>query len=128
MNEEISKIFYEIAALLDMKEVSFKPRAYEKAALAIKTLEQDIKDIYKKGGLKALMEIPGIGLGIAEKIEEYIKTRHIRDYEQLKKQIPVDVSGLTLLKASGQKAFTVSIKNLALKPLASLKKRPKPEN
>ena len=31
-NKEIAKIFYEIADLLQMQEVEFKPQAYQKAA------------------------------------------------------------------------------------------------
>ena len=53
-NEEIAKILYEIALYLEMKEVAFKPRTYEKAAESIEAIEEDISDIYKKGGLKAL--------------------------------------------------------------------------
>ncbi len=125
MNQEIAKIFYEIAILLDMKEVAFKPRAYEKAALIIETLEEDIKDIYKKGGLKALTDMPGIGQGIAERIEEYIKTGHIKDYERLKKQVPVDVSGLTSIEGLGPKSVYKLYKKLGIKTVGELEKAAK---
>src|SRR3989344_5837330 len=125
MNEEISKILGEIAVLLDMKEVAFKPRAYEKAALIIETLEEDVRDIYKKGGLKALMNIPGIGQGIAERIEEYIKTKRIKDYERLKKEIPVDVSGLTSIESLGPKTVYNLYKKLGIKTVGELEKAAK---
>lgn len=48
-NEEIAKILYEMALYLEMKEVAFKPRAFEKAAQSIEALEEDVNDIYKKG-------------------------------------------------------------------------------
>ena len=73
MNKEISKILYEMSMLLEMKEVEFKPRAYEKAADSIELLAEDIGDIYKHGGMKAIGDIPGVGPSIGEKIEEYIK-------------------------------------------------------
>src|SRR3989344_7829460 len=80
-NYELARIFYEIADILEMKDVEWKPRAYRKAAKAIETLPEDIADIYKKGGLKALDEIPGVGSRIAEKMVEYIKTGKIKEYE-----------------------------------------------
>ncbi|MEK7536995.1 MAG: DNA polymerase/3'-5' exonuclease PolX [Patescibacteria group bacterium] len=125
MNEEISKILFEIAMLLEMKEVPFKPRAYEKAALIIETLEEDVRDIYKKGGLKALMDISGIGQGIAEKIEEYIKTKRIKDYEHLKKQVPVDVSELTSVEGLGPKSVYKLYKKLGIKTIGELEKAAK---
>ncbi|MBI4117247.1 MAG: DNA polymerase/3'-5' exonuclease PolX [Parcubacteria group bacterium] len=125
MNEEISKILSEMAMLLEMKEVPFKPRAYEKAALIIETLEEDVRDIYKKGDLKALMDIPGIGQGIAEKIEEYIKTKRIKDYEHLKKQIPVDISGLTSIESLGPKSVYKLYKKLGIKTIGELEKAAK---
>ena len=60
-NQEIAKIFYEIADYLEMEGVAFKPYAYQKTAITLETLEEDIEEIYKKGGLKALKEIPGVG-------------------------------------------------------------------
>ncbi len=103
MNEEISKILYEIAILLEMKGIEFKPRAYEKASQAIASLSEPVESIYKKDGLKALMEIPGIGERIAQKIEQYIKTGHIKEYESLKKKIPVDLEDLSSIEGLGPK-------------------------
>ncbi len=126
MNQEIAKIFYEIAMLLDMKEVDFKPRAYEKAALIIENLEEDVKDIYKKEGLKGLTKIPGIGQGIAQKIEEYIKTnKRIKDYRTLKKEIPVDVSGLTSIEGLGPKSVYKLYRKLGIKTVSQLEKAAK---
>ena len=64
-NQEIAGIFYEISDYLEMDEVPFKPYAYQKAAITLETLEEDIEEIYKKGGIKALLGIPGVGKSIA---------------------------------------------------------------
>ena len=61
INQEIAAIFYEIADILDMKNVEWKPRAFRQAAKAIDSLEKDLRTIYKKGNIKLLKEIPGIG-------------------------------------------------------------------
>src|SRR3989338_3574870 len=104
VNSELAKILYEMAVFLEMKDVPFKPRAFEKAAESVEALEKDVKEIYKSGGTKTLMsEISGVGKGIAEKIEEYIKTRRIKDYEKMKKEIPVDISGLRSVEGMGPK-------------------------
>lgn len=124
-NQEIAKIFYEISELLEMKDIPFKPRAYEKAALAIENLEEEIEEIYKKGGLKALKEIPGVGESIAEKIEEIIRTGHLKYYEKLKKKIPVDLEEITAVEGVGPKMVMKLYKHLGIKTLHDLEKAAK---
>jgi len=82
-NQEIAKILREIAEMLEINSVAFKPRAYRKAAESIENLREDILTIYKKGGLKAIDGIPDIGKSIAKKIEEYLKKGKIKYYEEL---------------------------------------------
>src|SRR3989344_4357997 len=122
MNEKLAKLLNEVATLLDMKEVPFKPRAFEKAAYAIESLGEDIKDIYKKSGIKGLEEIPGVGKGIAERIEEYIKTGHVEDFEKLKKEVPVDLDNLTKIEGLGPKTILKLYKKLDIKTVAQLEK------
>ena len=64
-NDEIARVLYEIGEYLDMQGVQFKPRAYEKAAQTIEGLQEEVTEIYKKGGLKAVEDIPGVGVSIA---------------------------------------------------------------
>jgi len=89
-NLELAKIFYEIANILEIQDVQWKPRAYRKAAQSIESLNEDIEIIYEKGGLKALDNIPGVGKGISKKIAEYIETGKIKEYQKLKKKFPVE--------------------------------------
>lgn len=124
-NEEIAKILYEIALYLEMKEVAFKPRAYEKAAQSIEATEEDVDDIYKRGGLKALEEIPSIGKGIGERIEEYLKTGRVKDYEKLKKQIPVDVQSLSAIEGIGPKLIKLFYQKLKIKNINDLERAAK---
>jgi len=121
-NQDIAKILYEIAIYLEMDNVQFKPRAYEKAANSIEALEDDVSDIYKRGGLKALMEIPGVGASIAEKIEEMIKTGKCRYHEELKKKIPVDVESLTSIEGLGPKKIKILYQKLKIKTIEDLEK------
>ncbi len=111
-----------MSVLLEMKEVEFKPRAYEKAAGSIESLAEDVGDIYKHGGLKALEDIPGIGPSIGEKIEEYIKSGRIKEYERLKKSIPVDIEGLSSVEGIGPKTILRLYKKLGIKTRDQLEK------
>jgi len=124
-NEEIAKIFHGMALYLEIKEVPFKPRAFEKAAQSIEATEDDIADIYKKGGLKALEDIPSVGKGIAERIEEYLKTGRVKDYEKLEKQIPVDIQALSEIEGVGPKLIKLFYQKLKIKNIADLEKAAK---
>ncbi|MCL5262376.1 MAG: DNA polymerase III, partial [Candidatus Marsarchaeota archaeon] len=59
-NKELAEIFEEIADMLSIDETKtsrFEVRAYQAAALNISGLQEDIEDIYRRGGTKALMEV-----------------------------------------------------------------------
>lgn len=114
VNFNLAKIFREISIFLEMKGVDFKPQAYEKAAHSIEMLEQDLSEIYKDGGIKALEKIPGVGKGIAERIEEYLKLHRIEDYEKLKKQIPVKIDELASVEGVGPKMILKLYKKLGI--------------
>ena len=88
-NQEITKILREIAGMLEIDSVAFKPRAYRKAAQSIENLKEDLLTLYKKGGLKAIDNIPGVGKSIAKKIEEYLKKGKIKYYEELKEKTAI---------------------------------------
>ncbi|MEK7500676.1 MAG: DNA polymerase/3'-5' exonuclease PolX [Patescibacteria group bacterium] len=125
INQDIAKIFREMAVMLEMQGVAFKPRAFERAAQDIENLAGDLKEIYKKGGLKALEDVPGVGRGMAERIEEYIKTHRIKDYEQLKKKIPVKIDELTAVEGIGPKAVYKLYKELGIRNLGQMEKAAK---
>ena len=123
-NQELAKIFYEIANCFEMEGVDFKPLAYQKAALFLEGIE-DVEKIYKKGGLKALEDLPAIGKSIALKIEEYLKNGKIKYYEQIKKQFPIDFSGITAVEGLGPKKIKILYQKLDIKNLNDLEKAAK---
>ncbi|MEW6062944.1 MAG: DNA polymerase/3'-5' exonuclease PolX [Nanoarchaeota archaeon] len=119
-NQEIAALFYEIADILEIKNIQWKPRAYRKAAQTIESLAEPIENIYKKGGIKSLKEIPGVGQGIAEKIEEYLKTGHIKEMEILKKSLPTGLDELMQISSLGPKKIMHLYKKLKIKNLKDL--------
>jgi DNA polymerase (family 10) len=124
-NQEIAKIFYEIASYLEMEGIQFKPYAYEKAAITLETLEKDIEEIYREGGKEALLKIPGIGESMAEKIEEYLKTGKIKYYEELKKKTPINIEELTAVEGLGPKKAKVLYEKLGIRNLKDLEEAAK---
>lgn len=122
MNQEIAKIFKEIAIILEADNVPFKPQAYERAAEVIDSLGEDVKETYRRGGLKALEEIPGVGVSLAEKIEEYIKKGRIKYYDGLKKKMPVDITGLKAVEGLGPKRIKELYQKLKIKNVKDLEK------
>lgn len=121
-NQELAKIFYEIAVILEMEDVPFKPQAYEKAALGLEALSEDVEKIYEQGGIKALEELPGVGKSIAEKIVEYLKTGKIKEYQQMKKKMPVDIEELMAVEGLGPKKISILYKELRIKNLRDLER------
>lgn len=121
-NREIAKIFYGIAEYLKMDDVAFRPQAYEKAALALESLEESVENIYEKGGKRALEEIPGVGKHIAERIEEYLKTGKIDYYEQFKKRLPLNMEELMAVEGLGPRKIKILYQKLGVSDLKSLEK------
>ena len=91
MNKEIAKIFKDIIQLLEIKgdkALSYKLRAYKNAINILDNLKIDIDEIYKEKGLKGIREL-GIGEKNAKKIEEYIKKKKIKEYDELKEETAI---------------------------------------
>lgn len=121
-NKEIAKIFYDMARFLKLEGVDFKPYAYERAASSLEGLQNDVSAIYREGGIKALMEISGIGKAMADHIEEYLKTGKIKIYEKYKKQLPVDLDELSRVEGLGLKRAKILYQKLGIKNLKDLER------
>ncbi len=119
-NLEIANLFYEIADILEMRNVQWKPRAYRRAAKSIESMSEAIEDVYKKGGKKALMEISGIGASLAEHIEEYLKTGKVKEWQALMKKIPKGVEELMHVEGLGPKKVQFLYEKLHIKSIKEL--------
>ena len=124
-NQELAKIFSETAIFLEMEEASFRSISYERAALNLETLEKDVSEVYENKGIKGLEEIPGIGVNLARKIEEYLRTGKIKLYEELKKKTPVDLESLIAVEGIGPKMVRDLWHHLKIRNLKDLEKAAK---
>lgn len=121
-NREMAVKLFEMAALLDMQEVAFKPRAYEKAALSVESFDIDVGEMYKKGGLKALEQIPSVGKGIALHMEEMVKTGSFKEYRALKKKVPVNIAELLNIEGVGPRMIKTLWEKLHVRNLKQLER------
>ena len=117
MLEEIGMML----SLDDRPTARFEVRAYQKAALTISTLQEPIEDIFKKGGSSALMELSGIGKGIAESISEYLTTGSMSKYDGLKKKYPAKFMELSKVEGLGPKKIQALYSALGVKDLEGLR-------
>ncbi len=108
-----------------MQDVAFKPYAYEKAAISLQTLQQDVAQLYLEGGRKRLEELDGIGKAMSDHIEEYIKTGKIKVYEEFKKSLPVNLDEMTRVEGLGPRKVKVLYEKLGITNLKELEKAAK---
>ncbi len=118
MNKKVAQIFNEVADLLEVKGVDFKPRAYRKAARKIKSMKADIKDHYEEGTLR---EIEGIGKAIEGKIEEIIETDSLEYLEELKEELPAGLIDVMKVPDIGPKSAKKLYEELDVVDLETLK-------
>jgi DNA polymerase (family 10) len=121
-NQELAKILFEFSYYETIKGTPFKPRAYEMASESLAALGDDVKTAWKKGGVKELKKLPGIGQSIAEMIDEFYRTGKVKEYIAMKKRFPVDIWGLAAIEGIGPKTIAVLHKKLKVKNLKDLER------
>ncbi len=115
-----------MADLLELGEENpFRIRAYQKAAHNIESFSENVGSLYKKGGLAALEGIPGIGKGIAEHIEEMIKTGKLKAHEGLLKKFPGSLLELMAVPGIGPKTAILLHKKMKIDSIDRLEKAAK---
>lgn len=118
-NRLVAKILYEVADLLELEGVEFKPRAYRRAAQAVESCPIPIEDLVAQGRLH---ELPGVGESIAQKIEEIVRTGKLALHEELKAKLPVDLYALTQVEGVGPKTAKLLYEALGVRTLEDLER------
>ncbi len=126
-NSEVASVLYEIADMLEMQNVDFKPAAYRKAARSVEESRDGIAIIYGKSGEEGLRKLPGVGESIAKKIAELLATGKLGYYADLKKKFPKHISELMEVPGLGPKRIKLLHEKLKISTLkqleAAVKKR-----
>lgn len=105
-NRNIAAIFYETADLMEIRgDDPFRIRSYRRAAEAVEGLAYRVADISAE--TKKLLEIPGIGKGMASSIQQLVKEGNFGLHaDLLQKYRP---SMLDLLKIQGLGPKTIAL-------------------
>ncbi len=119
-NLEIADILRMAADMLEIKgENPFKVKAYRQAVLTLETLPGDAGRMLRHGKLE---NIPGIGKGLAEKIEEIVSTGHLKYLEELRKSLPEGLVKMLEIPNVGPKTVHALFENLGIESIDELEK------
>jgi len=119
-NKEIAAHLDRIADALEIKgEIGFKVIAYRKAARVLADMTDDIENLAAEGRLQ---QIPGIGGGIARKIDEYLKTGEMKKYREALTGIPEGLLELLEIQGLGGKTIHLMHQELGIRDLEDLKR------
>lgn len=117
-NQAVAGILFEIAQILELQNVQFKPRAYQRAAMNIESLGEDVEALANAGRLS---EIPGVGEAIAEKVTEFLRTGRLKYLERLRKEVPAGLLDILKLPGVGPKTAARLHRELKIRSLDQLK-------
>jgi DNA polymerase (family X) len=119
-NKKISQILSQTADILEIKEANpWRINAYRQASHYLENLEQDINLIAQKNKLQTL---PGIGPGLANYINDLIKTGTCAEFKKLKKEVPLSVLKLLEIEGLGPKKLKFLFKKFKITSLYKLEK------
>jgi DNA polymerase (family 10) len=117
-NEKVAKTFEVMAVLLQLDEQNpFRVRAYQRASEAIAALPTPVSEMPRE----QLLEVPGIGKGIADHIDELSRTGKLEELDGLFKKYPPGVLDMTQVGGVGPKRAKILFEQLKIDSLEKLK-------
>jgi DNA polymerase (family 10) len=123
-NNDIAEVFNTVADLLEIKgENPFRVRAYRDAARTVDGLSQSATEMIEEG--RDLSKLSGIGKDLARKIREIIEDGQLGLLEELKSEMPVELSDLMQLSGLGAKRIAALYKELDVTTLDDLEQAAK---
>jgi len=119
-NKELSKILDELAKLLEIKgENKYKVRAYQNISRKITNMNEDISQLVKDD---KLLDIKGIGKGIAGEINEIFEKGFSPALEEIKNELPAGVIEMVEIPGLGPKRANKLFNELEISDISDLKK------
>lgn len=117
-NQQVARVFQTIADLLEIKgEVIYKILAYRRAAENLTELGRDINDVWREGKLN---DIPGVGVAIAEKIDELLSTGEMSFFNKLTTEVPETLAEELQVPDLGPKKVALFWRELDVTNMAEL--------
>lgn len=119
VNQQIAKVFAEIADLLEIKgENPFRIRAYRRAAQNVDGLPTDVGRMSEE----ELLAVPGIGKDLAGKVREFVATGTVAALEEIRKEVPGSLATLLSVPGLGPKTAKLLHDRLRVKDLDELER------
>ncbi|MGA9533253.1 MAG: helix-hairpin-helix domain-containing protein [Anaerolineales bacterium] len=119
-NQAIADILDQIGALLEAKDANpFRVQAYRNAAATARQLDRSLAEIVGGGDEQALRDLPNIGQGIANTIQEIVKTGSSSQLRDLQSEVdPIKV--LTEVPGIGDELANRVVDELGIESLEAL--------
>jgi DNA polymerase (family 10) len=117
-NQEIARVLFQIAALLDMMECNpFRVRAYRRAALSVLFLPKPLIEYF---GERSEPPLTGVGERIRARLAELVNTGHMGAYETLLEEVGEPMVSLLSIHGIGPKTAVRLVSELGVSNLADL--------
>jgi DNA polymerase (family 10) len=111
---ELAAILAELAIFLELKgENPFKIKAYRQAARTLEASSQTLEETLKQPPA-------GFGKGLQEKLAEFSATGHIKEHDELQREIPAGFLDLLAIQGLGPKKIRVLHETLGITSLDTL--------
>lgn len=124
-NQRIAQVFQEIGDILEIQGANrFRVLAYQKAALTISEMGEELKDLYK-GEAKELEKLPGIGKDLALKIEELVTGGKCTYHQELLKKFDKGLLDILRVRGIGPKKVKLFFEELGVNSIEKLRKAAK---
>jgi len=118
-NGEIADAFEELASLYELDgAVVYRVGAYRNAAKAIREAGVSVEEMARQG---RVVELPGVGKTIAEKIDALLETGTIPSADKLKARIPAGLVAITRIPGLGPKRARLLYDTLGVESLDDLR-------
>jgi DNA polymerase (family X) len=121
-NAEIARLFREMAELLEIEGANaFRIRAYRNAARVVEEHAEPIAELVERDG-KKLRELPGIGVDLAGKIDEIVRTGRLKALKLVRREAPKGAVELMRVPGIGPSRARTLAEKLGVRSIAGLQK------
>lgn len=121
-NAEIARLFREMAELLEIEGANaFRIRAYRNAARVVEEHTEPVAALAGGDG-KQLRALPGIGVDLAAKIQEIVRTGGLKALRQARRQAPRGAVELMRVPGIGPSRARTLAETLGIRSVAGLEK------
>lgn len=118
-NQDLAGIFERIADALEIKgDTGFRVLAYRTAARALSDLAEDVAQLDEQN---RLMDVPGIGSGIARKVHEYLATGRMAKLGEAMSGLPPGLFDMLQIQGVGPKTVKLVWEQLGVTDVPGLK-------